>query len=169
MPILPGLGPKKRIVLFDTLVNELSEEEIVAVLAHEVGHYKKKHTTTGLVISFFQTALTLFLFSLFVGMDSFAIALGGTEASFHLGLIAFGILYSPISMLLGLGSNLISRRNEYQADHFAREKYNADDLINALKVLSKSNLSNLTPHPAYVFFHYSHPPLLQRIRALRIT
>ncbi|MDX2431578.1 MAG: M48 family metalloprotease, partial [Bacteroides sp.] len=118
-------------------------------------------------ISFLQTALTLFLFSLFVGMDSFALGLGGTEASFHLGLIAFGILYSPISMLLGLGTNLISRRNEYQADRFAREKYNADDLINGLKVLSKTNLSNLTPHPAYVFFHYSHPPLLQRIRSLR--
>lgn len=162
-----GLGPKKRIVLFDTLVNDLSEEEIVAVLAHEVGHNKKKHTTTGLVISFLQTALTLFLFSLFVGMDSFALALGGTEASFHLGLIAFGILYSPISMLLGLGTNLISRRNEYQADRYAMEKYNAEDLINGLKVLSKTNLSNLTPHPAYVFFHYSHPPLLQRIRSLR--
>ena len=162
-----GLGPKKRIVLFDTLVNDLSEEEIVAVLAHEVGHNKKKHTTTGLVLSFLQTALTLYLFSLFVGVDSFAQALGGAEASFHLGLIAFGILYSPISTLLGLGTNLISRRNEYQADRFAREKYNADDLINALKVLSKTNLSNLTPHPAYVFFHYSHPPLLQRIRAMR--
>ena len=162
-----GLGPKKRIVLFDTLVNDLSEEEIVAVLAHEVGHNKRKHTTTGLLISFLQTALTLYLFSLFVGMDSFAVALGGTEASFHLGLIAFGVLYSPISTLLGLGTNLISRRNEYQADRFAREKYNPDDLINALKLLSKSNLSNLTPHPAYVFFHYSHPPLLQRIRALR--
>lgn len=162
-----GLGPKKRIVLFDTLVNDLSEEEIVAVLAHEVGHNKKKHTTTGLVLSFLQTALTLYLFSLFVGVDGFAQALGGSGASFHLGLIAFGILYSPISTLLGLGTNLISRRNEYQADRFAREKYNADDLINALKVLSKTNLSNLTPHPAYVFFHYSHPPLLQRIRAMR--
>ncbi len=167
MPILQDWVRKRRIVLFDTLVNDLSEEEIVAVLAHEVGHNKKKHTTTGLVISLLQTALTLYLFSLFVGMDSFAVALGGTEASFHLGLIAFGILYSPISMLLGLGTNLISRRNEYQADRFAREKYNAEDLINGLKVLSKTNLSNLTPHPAYVFFHYSHPPLLQRIRALR--
>ena len=161
-----GLGPKKRIVLFDTLVNDLSEEEIVAVLAHEVGHNKKKHTQTGLVISVLQTALTLYLFSLFVGMNSFAVALGGTEASFHLGLIAFGILYSPISTLLGLGTNLISRRNEYQADRFAREKYNAENLISALKVLSKTNLSNLTPHPAYVFFHYSHPPLIQRIRKL---
>jgi len=162
-----GLGPKKRIVLFDTLVKDLKEEEIVAVLAHEVGHNKKKHTTTGLVLGVLQTAITLYLFSLFVGMDSFAVALGGAEASFHLGLIAFGILYSPISTLLGLGSNLISRKHEYQADRFARENYNAEDLISSLKVLSKSTLSNLTPHPAYVFFHYSHPPLLQRVRALR--
>ncbi len=161
-----GLGPKKRIVLFDTLVKDLKEEEIVAVLAHEVGHNKKKHTTTGLVLSVLQTAITLYLFSLFVGMDSFSVALGGTEASFHLGLIAFGILYSPISTLLGLGSNLISRKHEYQADRFAREHYNAEDLISSLKVLSKSTLSNLTPHPAYVFFHYSHPTLLQRIRKL---
>jgi STE24 endopeptidase len=162
-----GLGPKKRIVLFDTLVKDLKEEEIVAVLAHEVGHNKKKHTTTGLVLSVLQTAITLYLFSLFVGIDSFAVALGGAEASFHLGLIAFGILYSPISTLLGLGSNLISRKHEYQADRFARENYNAGDLISSLKVLSKSTLSNLTPHPAYVFFHYSHPTLLQRIRRLK--
>lgn len=162
-----GLGPKKRIVLFDTLVNDLSEEEIVAVLAHEVGHNKKKHTRTGLLISFAQTALTLYLFSLFVGVDSFSIALGGAESSFHLGLIAFGVLYSPISTLLGLGTNLISRKNEYEADRYAMEKYKSEKLVSALKVLSKSNLSNLTPHPAYVFFHYSHPPLLQRIRALQ--
>jgi STE24 endopeptidase len=162
-----GLGPKKRIVLFDTLIRDLKEEEIVSVLAHEVGHYKKKHTTTGLVLSILQTALTLYLFSLFVGVDSFAVALGGTEASFHLGLIAFGVLYSPISTLLGLGSNLFSRRWEYQADRYAREHYSGEELISSLKILSKNNLNNLTPHPAYVFFHYSHPTLLQRIRALR--
>jgi STE24 endopeptidase len=162
-----GLGPKKRIILFDTLVNDLSEEEIVAVLAHEVGHNKKKHTITGLVLSVIQTALTLYLFSLFVGSDSFAVALGGDKASFHLGLIAFGILYAPISTLLGLFANVISRKHEYQADRYAREKYNGEALISSLKILSKNNLSNLTPHPAYVFFHYSHPPLLQRIRALR--
>jgi STE24 endopeptidase len=162
-----GLGPKKRIVLFDTLIKDLEEEEIVSVLAHEVGHYKKKHTTTGLVLSFLQSALTLFLFSLFVGKDSFAIALGGTEASFHLGLIAFGVLYSPLSTLLGLGSGLFSRRHEYQADRYAREQHNGEALISSLKKLSKNTLSNLTPHPLYVFFHYSHPTILQRIRALR--
>jgi STE24 endopeptidase len=161
-----GLGPRKRIVLFDTLINELEEEEIVSVLAHEVGHNKKKHTTTGMVISILQTALTLYLFSLFVGEDSFAQALGGSEASFHLGLIAFGVLYTPISMLLGIGTNLFSRYNEYQADRYARDHYSSVGLISSLKKLSKTTLSNLTPHPAYVFFHYSHPTLLQRIREL---
>jgi STE24 endopeptidase len=163
-----GLGPKKRIVLFDTLIRDLKEEEIVAVLAHEVGHYKKRHTLSGLLLSLLQTALTLYLFSLFVGEDSFAVALGGTKASFHLGLIAFGILYSPISTLLGIGSNLFSRRNEYQADRYARRHYGGEQLISSLKVLSRNNLSNLTPHPAYVFVHYSHPTLLQRIRALQV-
>jgi STE24 endopeptidase len=162
-----GLGPRKRIVLFDTLINDLEEEEIVAVLAHEVGHYKKKHSLKGLVISTLQMALTFYLFSLFVGEDDFAVALGGEQASFHLGLIAFGVLYSPISMLLGLGTNSYSRHNEYQADAYAGNNYAADKLISSLKKLSKNNLSNLTPHPAYVFFHYSHPPLLKRIRALK--
>jgi len=162
-----GLGPKKRIVLFDTLIEDLEEEEIVAVLAHEVGHYKFKHTTTGLILGTMQTALMFYLFSLFVGVDSFAVALGGTEASFHLGLVAFGVLYAPISLLAGLGTNALSRRNEFQADNFAKEKYEADSLISSLKKLSKNNLSNLTPHPAYVFFHYSHPPLLQRIKTLK--
>ena len=161
-----GLGPKKRIVLFDTLINDLEEEEIVAVLAHEVGHYKKKHTTTGLVLGTIQMAITLYLFSLFVGMDSFAVALGGEEASFHLGLVAFGILYSPISLLVGLGTNAFSRHNEYQADRFAREKYKADKMVSSLKKIYKNTLSNLTPHPVYVFFHNSHPTLLQRIRAI---
>jgi STE24 endopeptidase len=162
-----GLGPKKRIVLYDTLIADLEEEEIVAVLAHEVGHYKKKHTLKGWALSTLQMALTLYLFSLFVGVDEFAIALGGTKASFQLGLIAFGVLYSPISMVLGIGGNFFSRHNEYQADSYAREHYQAGQLISSLKKLSKNNLSNLTPHPLYVFFHYSHPPLLQRIRALK--
>jgi len=162
-----GLGPKKRIVLFDTLIEDLEEEEIVAVLAHEVGHYKKKHSTTGLILATVQSAIMFYLFSLFVGVDSFAVALGGAEASFHLGLIAFGVLYSPISILTGLLTNALSRHNEYQADNFAKDKYEADSLVSSLKKLSKNNLSNLTPHPVYVFFHYSHPPLLQRIRSLK--
>jgi STE24 endopeptidase len=162
-----GLGPRKRIVLFDSLIEDLDEEEVVAVLAHEVGHYKKKHTTSGLILGTIQTALMFYLFSLFVGSDSFAVALGGTEASFHLGLLAFGVLYSPISMLTGLLTNTLSRRYEFQADTYARENYQADSLVSSLKKLSKNNLSNLTPHPVYVFFHYSHPPLLQRIKSLK--
>lgn len=162
-----GLGPKKRIVLYDTLIEDLEEDEIVAVLAHEVGHYKKKHSLTGLVLATIQSAIMFYLFSLFVGMDSFAIALGGEQASFHLGLVAFGVLYAPISMLAGLGTNALSRRHEFQADSYARESYDADLLISSLKKLSRKNLSNLTPHPAYVFFHYSHPPLLQRIKSLK--
>jgi STE24 endopeptidase len=161
-----GLGPKKRIVLFDTLIGDLEEEEIVAVLAHEIGHYKKRHSTTGLILATVQAAIMFYLFSLFVGMDSFAVALGGVKASFHLGLVAFGVLYSPISMLTGLGTNALSRHNEYQADNYAKREYSAASLVSSLKKLTKNNLSNLTPHPVYVFFHYSHPPLLQRIRSL---
>ena len=162
-----GLGPKKRIVLFDTLVNDLTTDEIVAVLAHEIGHYKKKHTLTGMLLSVVQTGLTLYILSVFIHNQQLAEALGASEPKFHLGLIAFGILYSPISIILGLGMNMISRKNEYQADRYAGEHYKPQALIEALKKLSIKNLSNLTPHRAYVFFHYSHPPLLKRINALK--
>ena len=162
-----GLGKKKRIVLFDTLVKDLSTEEIVAVLAHEIGHYKKKHTQLGLAIGILQTGLTLYLLGLFIGNPTLSQALGVEEASFHLGLIAFGILYSPISMILGLGQTILSRKNEYQADAFAASFGLADGLISSLKQLSRNNLSNLTPHPIVVYLSYSHPTLLQRIRALK--
>ncbi len=162
-----GLGAKKRIVLFDTLMKELSMKEIVAVLAHEIGHYKKKHIITGMIINVLQTGVTLYILSLFVGSPQLSAALGSDIPSFHLGLIAFGILYSPISLVVGLALNFYSRKNEYSADRYTREMYNADDLISSLKKLSSKNLSNLTPHPVYVFFHYSHPTLLQRIRALK--
>lgn len=161
-----GLGPKKRIVLYDTLINDLEKEEIVAVLAHEIGHYKKKHTLSGLFIGIVQTGIMLYLFSLFVAMPELSRALGGETASFHIGLIGFAILYSPLSLLLGLAVNSFSRRNEYQADAYAAEHHDAISLISGLKKLNRNSLSNLTPHPLYVFFHYSHPPLLQRIRAL---
>ncbi len=161
-----GLGPKKRIVLFDNLINQLSTQEIVAVLAHEIGHYKKKHTYSGLIISVIQTGITLYLLSIFLGNPALSSALGVTKPGIHIGMIVFGILYSPISLIIGLGMNVISRKNEYAADHFAASFGLADDLINGLKKLSKNSLSNLNPHPAFVFFHYSHPTLLQRIRAL---
>jgi STE24 endopeptidase len=162
-----GLGPKKRIVLYDTLIKELTNQEIVAVLAHEIGHYKKKHMLTGILAGIVQTGITLFIFSLMVANPALSMALGGRESSFHLGLIAFGVLYSPISLLAGLLMNHVSRRNEYAADRFVKENSDAGALMEALKKLSSKNLSNLTPHPAYVFFHYSHPTLLQRIRALK--
>jgi STE24 endopeptidase len=161
-----GLGVKKRIVLFDTLIEELTHDEILAVLAHEIGHYKKKHTLTGVFLSIIQSGIILYIFSLFVGNPLLSEALGATETSFHIALITFGFLYSPISMLLGLGMNVISRNHEYQADRFAGERYKPEALIDALKRLSRKNLSNLTPHPVYVWFNYSHPTLLQRIRAL---
>ncbi len=162
-----GLGPKKRIVLFDTLIENHSKEELVAVLAHEIGHYKSKHTTLGLALSLLQTGIMLFVLSLFIGNPVLSQALGAEKGSFHMGLLAFGLLYSPLSLLLGWIFNKISRKNEYAADHFAGKNYNADALILALKKLSVDNLSNLRPHPLYVQFYYSHPPLLKRIHALR--
>ena len=161
-----GFGPKKRIVLYDTLQKELSEEEIVAVLAHEIGHYKKKHVLLNLVISVFITGLMLFLLSIVVNSPSLSRALGSEIASFHLGLIVFGILYSPLSLIIGMLTNYISRKNEFAADRFVRENYHPAVLALALKKLSVKNLSNMLPHPAYVFFHYSHPPLLKRLEEL---
>lgn len=162
-----GLGAKKRVVLYDTLIDDLNTDELVGVLAHEIGHYKKRHTITGMILSIIQTGVVLFILSLFVGSPVLSQALGTDIPSFHIGLIAFGILYSPISMVLGIGMNVMSRKNEYQADRFAAEKYNSSALINALKKLSGKNLSNLTPHKLYVFFNYSHPTLCQRMQALK--
>lgn len=161
-----GIGTKKRIVLYDTLINEHSTEEIIAVLAHEIGHYKKKHMVTGFAFSILNSGILLLLLSLFVGSSVLSQALGAETASFHIGLLAFGLLYSPLSLLTGIFSNIISRKNEFAADRFAAEHYSAETLKNALIKLSRNNLSNLTPHPAYVFFYYSHPPLLERIKAL---
>lgn len=161
-----GFGPKKRIVLYDTLQKELSEEEIVAVLAHEIGHYKKKHVLLNLFFSVLVTGLMLFLLSVVVNSPSFSQALGSPNASFHLGLIVFGILYSPLSLIIGLLTNYVSRKNEFAADSFVRENFKPEILAEALKKLSVKNLSNMMPHPAYVFFHYSHPPLLQRLGKL---
>ena len=162
-----GLGPKKRIVLYDTLINQLSTREIVAVLAHEIGHYKKRHTYIGLAGSIIQMGLTLYILSLIIGNPILNEALGVKLPGIHIGLIVFGILYSPISTIIGLAMNVLSRKNEYEADRFAASFGLENELIGGLKKLSKNNLSNLNPHPAYVFFHYSHPTLLQRIRALK--
>jgi len=162
-----GFGKEKRITLYDTLLDDLEEEEIVGVLAHEVGHYKKKHIIANVVASIFTTGLTLWLLSLFIGNPLLSEALGVSTPSFHIGLIVFGILYSPVSAITGLLMNILSRKFEYQADDFAKNTYNAEALISSLKKLSKTSLSNLTPHKAYVFVHYSHPTLLERFNNLR--
>lgn len=162
-----GFGREKRVTLYDTLINDLNENEIVAVLAHEVGHYKKKHIIFNLIISILLTGLTLFILSLLISNPLLSNALGVELPSFHIGLIAFGLLYSPISGITGLIMNSISRVFEYQADNYAKTTFEGEPLISSLKKLSKNSLSNLTPHPLYVFTHYSHPTLLQRIKNLR--
>jgi STE24 endopeptidase len=161
-----GFGREKRVTLYDTLINDLEEDEIVAVLAHEVGHYKKKHIIFNLITSIGIAGFTLWLLSLFVSNSTLSEALNVSQPSFHIGLIAFGVLYSPISEITGLLMNLISRKFEYQADNYAKNTFKALPLISGLKKLSKNSLSNLTPHPSYVFAHYSHPTLLQRYRNL---
>lgn len=162
-----GLGHKKRIVLFDTLIRDHSVQELVAILAHEIGHYKKKHSLIGMGISFIQAGVMLFLLSLFIDNPMLSESLGSAHSSFHLGIIVFGILYSPISHILGLFVNYISRNNEFAADRYAKSYQLTDSLQLALKRLSVNNLSNLRPHPAYVLFYYSHPPLLERLKALK--
>jgi STE24 endopeptidase len=161
-----GLGPKKRIVLYDTLINDLETEEIVSVLAHEIGHYKKNHIVKGLAMSLIQSALMIWMLWVAIDVPALSLALGAPEASFYMGIVAFGLLFSPVSFLTGILSNITSRKYEYQADAYAKNNYSGKTLINALIKLSVKNLSNLTPHPAYVFFHYSHPPILKRKKAL---
>ena len=161
-----GIGKKKKIVLYDTLIEKHSQEELVAVLAHEVGHFKKKHIILSLVLSILQMAITFYVLSLFVFSENLSLALGGSETAIHLNFIAFGLLFTPISRLTGLFMNALSRKNEFEADAYAVNTYSAKPLMEALKKLSVSSLSNLTPHPAYVFAHYSHPPLLQRLNAM---
>jgi STE24 endopeptidase len=162
-----GIGRKKKIVLYDTLIANHTTDELVAVLAHEVGHFKKKHIIWGYALSVVQVVFTLFVLSLMVFNESLSLALGGSQLAIHLNLLAFGVLFAPISGITGLLMNMYSRRNEFEADAYARETFDGDALTEALKRLSVDNLSNLYPHPLYVFFHYSHPPLLKRLEALK--
>lgn len=161
-----GLGPRKTIALYDTLIEKHTENELVAVLAHEVGHFKKKHIFSGLIMSIIQIGIMSFFFELCLKLPEISIAVGGSESSFHLGLVGFSIIFSPISILSGIIMNYNSRKNEFEADAYAKETFNGEDLSLALKKLSVDSLSNIYPHPLYVFFHYSHPPLIQRLRAL---
>ena len=161
-----GLGPRKTIALYDTLIANHTEEELVAVLAHEVGHYKKKHIVTSLILTILQLGLMSYLLEICLKQNEISEALGGNEPVFHLGLLAFTILYSPIGTILSVLMNINSRKNEFEADNYAKETYSGDSLSLALKKLSVDNLSNLYPHPFYTFLHYSHPPLLHRLEAL---
>lgn len=158
-----GFGKQKRVTLFDTLIDKLNKKQIVAVIAHEIGHYKKNHIIFNLFFSIIQTGIMLYILSLFIYMPVFSEALGIDNHSFHIGLITFSILFTPISEISSLIFNLFSRKFEYEADEFAKKTYDGKYLIEALKVLSKDSLSNLTPHPKYVWWHYSHPTLLQRV------
>ena len=162
-----GLGPKKRIVLYDTLIQDLTGDEIVAVLAHEVGHYKKRHTLQFMAASVLQTGFMLWLFSLCVNQPALSEALGGDGNYFQLGLVAFVLLYSPVGMILGLFMNMWSRKNEYEADAYAATQGQGEALVAGLKKISVKSLNNLTPHPAYEWVYYSHPSLLKRIGAIR--
>ena len=161
-----GLGSRKTIALYDTLIEKHSEDELVAVLAHEVGHYKKKHILTSLILSILQLGLMCFLFELCLNEENISKALGSDKVVFHLGLVGFGILYIPIGTIVGIFMNILSRKNEFEADAYAKKTFEGSSLELALKKLSVDNLTNLYPHPLYVFIHYSHPPLLKRLEAL---
>ncbi len=166
-----GLGRQKKIVLFDTLIKDHTTEELVAVLAHEIGHYKKQHTKINVLLSGIQSFIMLFILSVFIDKNSvwpqyFARVLGAEQPSFHLGILVYGLLYSPVSTLLGIGMNYISRKHEYEADRFAAIHYGANPLQEALKKLSVNSLSHFNPHPAVVFIHYTHPSLVQRLKHL---
>ncbi|WP_319778589.1 M48 family metallopeptidase [Maridesulfovibrio sp.] len=163
-----GFGKKKRIALFDTLINSLSTDEIVAVLAHEIGHSKLGHIRKRMLMSIINTGVVFLIMSFFLGNKELFAAFGMQNISVHAGLIFFALLYTPVSIVLSIFSNIRSRKHEFEADAFAaKTTHTPESLVTALKKLSVSNLSNLTPHPFYVWLEYSHPPVLQRIDALR--
>ena len=162
-----GFGKQKRVTLYDTLINKLTKNQIVAVIAHEIGHYKKNHIIFNLLFSIIQSGLMLYILSLLIYMPIFSEALNIEKHSFHIALITFSILYTPISEISSLIFNLFSRKFEYEADEYADKSFDGKYLIEALKVLTKDSLSNLTPHPKYVWWHYSHPTLLERINQLK--
>ena len=163
-----GFGKNKRIVLYDTLIKNHTIGELVAVLAHEVGHYKKRHILKNMVISILHMGLVFYLLSLFLTHQGLFDAFYMDQMSVYAGLIFFSMLYTPIEMILSLIMQIFSRKNEFEADRFASETTaKPENMIDALKKLSRDNLSNLTPHPVYVFLNYSHPPVLKRIEAIR--
>ncbi len=163
-----GFGKNKRVALYDTLIENHTQEELVAVLAHEVGHYKKKHIIKGMITSVLQTGVMFFLLSIFLQSHALFDAFYMNEMSVYAGLIFFGMLYAPIDMILSVFMQMFSRKHEFEADAFAATTTNKpESMISTLKKLSRDNLSNLTPHPLYVFLNYSHPPVLERIHAIK--
>jgi STE24 endopeptidase len=165
-----GFGSKKRIVLFDTLIEKHPVNELVAILAHETGHYKRRHLIKGLIIGIFKTGIVFWLMAQVMGSRALATAFGVSEPSVYTGLVIFALLYTPIALIIGVLSGYFSRKHEYEADAYAAQHIDdPEDLVTALKKLAADNMSNLTPHPFYVVFHYSHPPVAERIRALRVT
>lgn len=161
-----GFGKLKSIVLYDTLIEKHSTDELLGILAHEVGHYKKKHIISNMASAIISTGLMLFVLSWFVFNEELSMALGAKEIYYHLNILAFGILYEPINTITGLIGSVLSRKHEYEADAYAVEHTDAEAFKQALKTLSTENLGDLQPHPAYVFAYYSHPTVLQRIRAI---
>jgi STE24 endopeptidase len=162
-----GFGRNKRIVLFDTLIEKHTVDELVAVLAHEMGHYKKRHILIMLLSGIVQTGLMFFLLSWFISYSGLYDAFYVTKPSVYTGLVFFALVYSPVEFFLGIFGQILSRRHEYEADRFAADTtHRPSAMVEALKKLSVHNLSNLTPHPFYVFLNYSHPPVLDRIAAL---
>jgi STE24 endopeptidase len=164
-----GMGKVKIIGLYDTLIEKLSTKETVAVLAHEVGHYKRKHVYTMFAFSNVQTLVIFILLGALLGNPNLSKALGSDSPSFHISMIAFFMLFTPVSTLLGLINNSFSRYNEYQADQYAIDTYpdGRDYMHSALKKLSVESLKNLNPHPWYVAVHYTHPPILDRLANLK--
>ena len=163
-----GFGKNKRIALYDTLVQNHTTEELVAILAHEVGHYKHKHIVQGMVLSFLQSGILFYMLSLFMNNQDLTAAFYLQQTSIYASMVFFSMMYSPMSEILGILFNIFSRKNEFEADSYAvRTTHNPHSMIQALKRLSANNLSNLTPHPLHVFLNYSHPPVLQRIEAIQ--
>ena len=162
-----GFGKSKRIALFDTLINNHSTEEIVSVVAHEAGHYKKKHIFFGMILSIIQTGLMLFLFNFIINEVALYKVFGVSEPSIYTGLVFFGLLFTPLNMILSLISLSISRKNEFEADQYALDTTNNPQaLISMLKGLASDNLSHLTPHPFTVFLQYTHPPIYERVKKI---
>ena len=163
-----GIGKYKRIALFDTLLEQMNDDEILSIIAHEVGHYKLKHIYTGILLSALQSGIMLYILSIFINNSSLFEVFQMENLSVYASLVFFSMLYSPISMIIGIFFTMVSRRNEFSADAYSIKTAKLpDSLISGLKKLSKENLSNLTPHWLNVFLNYTHPPVLDRIVAIR--